>query len=261
MAKKDVMAKNNVKNQESFGELARSLAVAVVLAMVFRSLFFEPFYIPSGSMKGTLLIGDYVFVSKYSYGYSRYSFPFGIEFFDGRKFEKEPPKRGDIVVFKLPSDTSINYIKRIIGLPGDKIQVKDSILYVNGVSVPRTRVEDFVDKDEEGNSTVIPQYIETLPNGAKINVLDQLKDGALDNTLVYEVPPHSYFMMGDNRDNSQDSRVLSKVGYVPEENILGPARVIFFSSSTSLIKVWKWFSSFRTERFFKKISPLETTND
>ncbi len=254
MAKKDKVLKNSVQNQESFAELARSLFVAILLALVFRSFAFEPFYIPSGSMKGTLLIGDYVFVSKYSYGYSRYSFPFGLDFFEGRKFEKEQPKRGDVIVFKLPSDTSVNYIKRLIGLPGDKIQVKDSILYINGIAVPRTRIEDFVDKDEQGNSTIIPQYIETLPEGVTIKVLDQLKDGALDNTGIYQVPEHTYFFMGDNRDNSQDSRVLEKVGYVPEENVLGPARVIFFSSSTSLVKVWKWFSSFRTERFFKSIS-------
>jgi signal peptidase I len=240
---------DKTKEKESFGELTRSLIIAIILALIFRSFAFEPFYIPSGSMKSTLLVGDYVFVSKYSYGYSKYSFPVALPFIDGRFF-KTDPKRGDVVVFKLPADNSTNYIKRLIGLPGDKIQVKGGVLYINGDEIPKKRIGNFQDKDEQGNVVDIPQFIETLPNGVQYRVLDQTLRGALDNTGVYEVPNGKYFFMGDNRDNSQDSRVLDKVGYVPEENLLGPARWIFFSSSDSLLKFWKWPSSLRTERFF-----------
>ena len=244
---------------ESTKEMIRSLAVAVILALLFRSLLFEPFYIPSSSMKSTLLIGDYVFVSKYTYGYSRYSFPLGLNFFEGRKFG-DAPQRGDVVVFKLPKDPNVNYIKRLIGLPGDKIQVKESMLYINGQLVPRVRVKNFLDSDSKGNSQEMPQYIETLPNGVSYRTLDQNPHGPLDNTEVYTVPEKHYFMMGDNRDNSQDSRVLEAVGFVPEENVLGPAKMIFFSSNSKLFEVWKWISGLRTERFLRQVkyeAPLE----
>jgi signal peptidase I len=252
MAKTKENTVKKAPEKESAGELARSLIIAIVLALIFRSLAFEPFYIPSGSMKSTLLVGDYVFVSKYSYGYSKYSFPVALPLFDGRILKTEP-KRGDVIVFKLPADNSTNYIKRLIGLPGDKIQVTNGTLYINGAEIPKKRIENFLDKDEEGNVVDIPQFIETLPNGVEYRVLDQTAHGGLDNTDVYEVPNGKYFFMGDNRDNSQDSRVLDKVGYVPEENLLGPARWIFFSSSQSLLKFWKWPSSLRTERFFSFI--------
>ncbi len=246
------MRKNHPK-QESAIEMVRSLFIAVVLAVLFRSLLFEPFYIPSGSMKSTLLVGDYVFVSKYSYGYSRFSFPFGLPIFDGRKFA-EAPKRGDVIVFKLPTDTSVSYIKRLIGMPGDKIQVKDSRLYINGQVVPRTRIKNFLDEDARGNSQEIPQYVETLPNGVAYITLDQDPHGQLDNTEIYTVPEKHYFFMGDNRDNSQDSRVLDRVGFVPEENLLGPARIVFFSSKAQLIEVLQWFSGLRMERFLHKVA-------
>lgn len=242
----------NQEPQNSTKEMLKSLAVAVVLAMIFRSFFFEPFYIPSGSMKSTLLIGDYVFVSKYTYGYSKYSFPLGLDLFEGRKFGSVP-QRGDVVVFKLPKNPSINYIKRVIGLPGDTIQVKESRLYINGQIVQRKRVKDFLDISEKGDGHEIQRYVETLPNGVSYITLDETPKGALDNTDVYTVPEGNYFMMGDNRDNSQDSRVLGAVGYVPEENLLGPARLIFFSSNAKLFEVWRWFSGLRLERFFKKI--------
>jgi len=233
-------------------EMIKSLAIAVVLAMVFRSFFFEPFYIPSGSMKSTLLVGDYVFVSKYSYGYSRYSFPFGLNFFAGRKFETKP-KRGDVIVFKLPKQPSVNYIKRLIGLPGDTIQVRQSVLYINGKAIPRERIKNFLDSDRKGNTKEIPSYIETMPNGVSYVTLDEHHDGPLDNTDIYKVPLNNYFFMGDNRDNSQDSRVLNLVGFVPEENLLGPAKIIFFSSKARLAEVWKWISGLRTERFLQNI--------
>ena len=214
--------------KETNGELFRSLVFAIVLAVIFRSLAFEPFYIPSGSMKSTLLVGDYVFVSKYSYGYSRYSFPFGPNIFEGRVFE-EKPKRGDVIVFKLPVNPSINYIKRLVGMPGDKLQVLNGKLYINGEKVKLERDGTFEDIDEKGNTVSIPQYIETLPNGVSYRVLDQKQNGNLDDTKVYEVPEGHYFLMGDNRDNSSDSRVLHGVGYVPEENLVGRAFLVWFN--------------------------------
>lgn len=243
----------NKHKENSTFEMIRSLIIAIILAFTFRSFLFEPFYIPSGSMKSTLLVGDYVFVAKYPYGYSRYSFPFGFDLFDGRKFETKP-ERGDVVVFKLPSNPDINYIKRLVGLPGDTIQVKEGILYINGTALPRKRIKNFLDSDAKGNTTEIPQYIETMPNNVSYHVLDQDPHGQLDNTEVYTVPEKHYFFMGDNRDNSQDSRVLDMVGFVPEENLLGPARIIFFSSNAKLFEVWKWISGLRTDRFLKHIA-------
>lgn len=233
--------------------MAKSLVIAVFFALLFRSFFFEPFYIPSGSMKSTLLIGDYVFVSKYTYGYSRYSFPLGLNIFEGRKLDSKP-ERGDVIVFKLPKDPSVNYIKRLVGMPGDTIQVKENILYINGQPIPRKRIKNFLDADSKGNSTEIPSYIETLPNGVSYVTLDQNPDGPLDNTDIYTVPEKHYFFMGDNRDNSQDSRVLASVGYVPEENLLGPAKIIFFSSGAKLLEILNWIPGLRTDRFFKKIA-------
>ncbi|MCE3232779.1 MAG: lepB [Rickettsiaceae bacterium] len=247
------------KEKESFGEIARSLVIAILLALVFRSFVFEPFYIPSGSMKSTLLVGDYVFVTKYSYGYSKYSLPLGLPLFEGR-IAKHEPKRGDVVVFKLPTDNSTNYIKRLIGLPGDKIQMKNGVLIINGEQVQKKRIGNFKDQDQDGNVVDIPQFVETLPNGVSYLVLDQESKGSLDNTDVYEVPTGHYFFMGDNRDNSQDSRVLEKVGYVPEENLLGPAKWIFFSSKTSVFKFWDWFDSLRFSRFFTFITYKEDGN-
>ncbi len=224
--------------KDDFKSMAKSFAWALLFAMIFRTFLFEPFHIPSGSMKPGLLIGDYIFVSKYSYGISRYSFPFGPALFEGRIGEIQKPKRGDVVVFKLPKDPSTNYIKRLIGLPGDRIQVRSGILYINDTAVPRYEVKPFLDQD----NTVIPQYVETLPNHVSYPVLDQLPYGRLDNTDIYIVPPKHYFFMGDNRDNSQDSRVLSAVGFVPEENLVGPAQVIMFPHSGK----WWDFTSWAT---------------
>lgn len=250
---------NKPTQENATKEMIKSLTIAIVLAMVFRSFFFEPFYIPSGSMKSTLLVGDYVFVSKYSYGYSRYSFPFGLNIFEGRKFDAKP-QRGDVIVFKLPSNPSVNYIKRLVGLPGDTIQVKQSVLYINGQALPRVRIKNFLDADSRGNTQEIPSYIETMPNGVPYVTLDERIDGPLDNTDIYTVPLKHYFFMGDNRDNSQDSRVLDAVGFVPEENLLGPARIIFFSSKAKLVEVWHWISGLRTERFLRHIK-YEATNE
>jgi signal peptidase I len=236
-------------------ETVRTVIYAVLIALVVRTFLYEPFNIPSGSMKPTLLIGDYLFVSKLSYGYSRYSFPFGLGPFSGRIFASEP-ERGDVVVFKLPSDNSTDYIKRIIGLPGDEIQVKGGILYINGEPVKRKRIEDFVERTPDGRELRrLPQYIETLPNGRKHRILEVSDQGPLDNTGVYKVPEGHYFAMGDNRDNSQDSRVLSAVGFVPDVNLVGRAEILFFSTNGSahLWEVWKWPEAIRFNRILKVI--------
>jgi len=236
-------------------DTVKTVVYAVLIALVVRTVAYEPFNIPSGSMVPTLLVGDYLFVSKYSYGYSRYSLPFGFPLFSGRIFFHSP-ERGDVVVFKLPTDNSTDYIKRLIGLPGDRIQMKAGNLYINDQLVPRKRIQDYL--YQEGNGAVIPltQYIETLPNGREHRIIKMGDNGPLDNTQVYTVPAGDYFMMGDNRDNSQDSRVLSAVGYVPAENLIGRAEFIFFSTdgSARLWELWKWPFAIRYSRLFHGVN-------
>jgi signal peptidase I len=197
------------------------------------------------------LVGDYLFVSKFSYGYSRFSLPFGPPVFSGRLFFRSP-ERGDVVVFKLPTDNSTDYIKRVIGLPGDHIQMKNGILFINGQPVPRRRIQDYLYQEGPGMTIPLAQYIETLPNGVQHRIIEMGDNGPLDNTQEYVVPPGDYFMMGDNRDNSTDSRVLSQVGYVPGENIIGKAQIIFFSirDDTHAWEVWRWPWSVRLDRLF-----------
>ena len=220
-------------------EFIKTIVIAGALALGFRSLLFEPFNIPSGSMIPTLLVGDYLFVSKYSYGYSRYSFPFGMALFDGRVFETSP-ERGDVAVFRQPQNESVAFIKRIVGLPGDRIQVTDGILRINDVAVNRVR-KGFATASDGYNVIRFAVYQETLPNGKSYLIQERSDDDVLDNTNVFLVPEGHYFMMGDNRDNSRDSRTTS-VGMVPAENLIGRAERLFFShnSSAHLWEIWKW---------------------
>ena len=220
-------------------EFIKTIVIAGALALGFRSLLFEPFNIPSGSMIPTLLVGDYLFVSKYSYGYSRYSFPFGMAPFDGRVFET-PPERGDVAVFRQPQNESVAFIKRIVGLPGDRIQVTDGGLRINDVAINRVR-KGFATASDGYNVIRFAVYQETLPNGKSYLIQERSDDDVLDNTNVFLVPDGHYFMMGDNRDNSRDSRTTS-VGMVPAENLIGRAERLFFShnSSAHLWEIWKW---------------------
>jgi signal peptidase I len=202
--------------------------------VLFRTLLFQPFDIPARSMVPTLLEGDYLFVSKYAYGYTHYSLPFSPRVFPGRIFGWAPA-RGDVVVFRLPKDDSVDYIKRVVGLPGDRIQMKQGLLYINGTAVVRERLADLVEWDSCGldSGARTKRWRETLPNNVSYETLDCVDNGFYDNTNVYTVPDGHFFMLGDNRDNSTDSRVLSAVGYVPLENIVGRAGLIFYSRSFS----------------------------
>lgn len=223
-----------LKEKDDATELLKAMAVAAVIALAIRSFLFEPFNIPSSSMFPNLLVGDYLFVKKWSYGYSRYSFPLDLIPFNGRVVSSEPA-RGDIIVFRQPKKTGIDYIKRLIGLPGDRIQVKEGRLYINGDIVQRELVGTETYPDEEG-PRIFTKYIETLPapksggEAVKHYIYELSDNDSLDNTPEFIVPAGHFFMMGDNRDRSLDSRVPHELGYVPFDNLIGPASFIFFST-------------------------------
>ena len=232
----------------------KTLLVALILAVLIRSLLFQPFYIPSSSMEPTLLVGDRIFVSKYTYGYSKHSFPFSPNISNERFFAKSP-KRGDLVVFKTPADNRTDYIKRLIGLPGDTIQFIEGELIINNKSISRRQVES--EKIIRCGNFFLETntFIETLPNGIE-HLVAYKKRGSLQNSKVFKVPSNHYFLLGDNRDCSKDSRYLDSVGYVNNLNLVGEAKIIFFSNDTnisSLFKFWNINKSFRFERLFKRL--------
>ena len=242
-----------VKKTGGLGEMIRTILIAVGIALFIRTFAYEPFNIPSGSMIPTLLVGDYLFVSKLSYGYSRHSLPLSLPLIPGRILFSEP-ERGDVAVFKLPTDNRTDYIKRIVGLPGDTIQVKGGILHINGEAVKRRQVENFRDEDRFGRPADVKQYVETLPNGREHRVLEISDDQPNDDTGVYRVPEGHYFAMGDNRDNSVDSR-FPRVGFIPRDNLVGRADVIFYSTGATadVWEVWKWLPATRFGRLLDGI--------
>ncbi|WP_419729380.1 signal peptidase I [Lichenicola sp.] len=250
-------AGSGTKAASGFGETVRTIVYALLIAVVVRTLLFEPFNIPSGSMIPTLQVGDYLFVSKFTYGYSKFSLPFSPNLFSGRILYSAP-HRGDVAVFRFTRDTSIDYIKRIVGLPGDHIQVRDGLLYLNGTEVPRTEIGDYVAIDEHRDQLQGRLYDETLPgSGGRGPVVHQIlrltNDGMQNNTPEYVVPPGYFFAMGDDRDDSADSRFMDDLGYVPIENLVGHAQMIFFSFDAShpLWQFWEWPVEIRWNRLFR----------
>lgn len=255
---------NKKEKKHPIKEFFTSLVFALVVAGVIRTFTFEPYAIPSGSMFPTMLIGDYLYISKAAYGYSRYSFPFIYPSFIKRRFMDEMPERGDVVVMKVPGNEDINYIKRLIGLPGDRVQVKAGVLYINGQAAPQERVEDYKERMPSGRTKSTPQFIETLPNGKRHLILREGLDGYqnADNTPEYVVPEGHFFMMGDNRNNSRDSR--ADLGFVPYSHLLGPAKFVFFSIENSvwdLLKVHKWHEIIRFDRLFSGIDYMVNRMD
>tara|TARA_B110000003_G_scaffold183416_1_gene182437 strand:+ start:56 stop:793 length:738 start_codon:yes stop_codon:yes gene_type:complete len=241
-------------NKSFLVENFKTLFYALVIALVIRSLFFQPFYIPSSSMEPTLLVGDRIFVSKYSFGYSRHSFPFSPPIFKKRIFSKKP-NRGDVIVFKTPADNRTDYIKRLIGLPGDSVQFIEGILYINNQKVIKKKISSS-DIIYCGNKSIpVNTFEEKLPNGKKHTSV-YVQQYSFQNSDKFNVPSKHYFYLGDNRDCSKDSRFLTSVGYVHEDNLVGKAQIIFFSSDykiASIIKFWKWNKSIRFDRFLKRI--------
>ena len=234
------------KEENVVWETVSIVVQALLLALILRTFLFQPFNIPSGSMKPTLLVGDYIFVSKWSYGFSHHSLPFSPKLFSGRIWEGQP-ERGDVVVFKYPSDTSKDYIKRVIGLPGDKIQLKDSVVLVNGQPVARAQKGEFKD---DGSAASVPIFVESLKNGRSYETIDVQPGNYADTTPVFDVPEGQYFFLGDNRDNSADSRF--DVGFVPAENLVGKAQVIFLSldDGSAAWQIWNWPTKMRWDRIF-----------
>jgi signal peptidase I len=246
------VAEKTEKKKGGLGETINVIVQALILALIIRTIFFQPFSIPSGSMRPTLLEGDYLFVTKWAYGYSRHSLPFSPNIFSGRIWGSAP-ERGDVAVFKFPPNPSLDYIKRVIGLPGDRIQMREGQLFINGEAVPREKVGQIDNPDITEMERPVDVYRETLPNGVAYETLDISPNTIGDNTREFVVPAGHYFMMGDNRDNSTDSRFT--VGFVPEENLVGRANIIFFSiaGSASPLEIWKWPTLMRPDRLFTMV--------
>jgi signal peptidase I len=243
------VAEKSEKKSGGLGETISVIVQALLLALVIRTFLFQPFSIPSGSMRPTLLEGDYLFVTKWAYGYSKHSLPFSPDLFEGRVWA-DAPERGDVVVFKFPPNPSLDYIKRVIGLPGDTIQMRDGILHINGEPVPREQVGEIQNPDITEVAQPVEVWRETLPNGVSYDTFDLSPNSLGDDTREFVVPEGHYFMMGDNRDNSTDSRF--SVGFVPFENLVGRANIIFFSiaEGASPLEIWKWPTAVRISRLF-----------
>lgn len=244
------------EKKEDWKTILGTMLLAFVIAIAFRSVLFEPYVIPSPSMKPTLVEGDYIFVSKYSYGYSKYSFSFGkwvfpfAEGIESRAWPVYEPKRGDIIVFRHPQDVGMNLIKRLVGLPGDKIQMKYGKVYVNGKMLPQKEVAPYPEFKR-----MVEQFVETNPLNISYQVLNRTDHGVLDNTGIYEVPQGHYFFLGDNRDQSEDSR--ASLGFVPYENLIGRAEIIFFSTAATIWNIPSWVTGIRWERLFMRLVPEE----
>mgnify|MGYP001050319173 CR=1 FL=1 len=252
MKKEAFVSEKVEKKQNALWENIKVIVQALVLAMIIRTVLFQPFTIPSGSMMPTLLVGDYIFVNKFAYGYSKYSLPFSPDLFSGRIFGSEP-KRGDVVVFRFPPNPEVDYIKRVVGLPGDRIQMIDGVLNINGQPVPKQPDGSFNSDYRLDPGQDVPVFRETLDTGITYDTLDQSPNSRGDNTREFTVPAGHYFMMGDNRDNSADSRF--DVGFVPAENLVGRASVIFFSlgNDTTFREIWRWPANMRWDRLFKVV--------
>jgi signal peptidase I len=247
------VADKTEKKAGGIGETISVIIQALLLAVVIRTFLFQPFSIPSGSMRPTLLEGDYLFVTKWAYGYSHHSLPFSPNLFSGRIWGGAP-ERGEVAVFKYPPNPSLDYIKRVIGLPGDTIQMRDGELFINGTAVPREKVGEIDDPDVTEMDRPVDVYRETLPNGVSYDTLDLSPNSIGDNTREFVVPEGHYFMMGDNRDNSTDSRFA--VGFVPYENLVGRANIIFFSiaGGASPLEIWKWPTLMRPSRLLNFVN-------
>ena len=241
-----------MKNKNSFFNNLQSIIIAIFIALIIRSFIAEPFNIPSGSMKPNLLVGDFIFVSKWSYGYSKHSLPFSIPIIKNKILSKIP-NRGDVVVFKTPFDNKTDYIKRIIGLPGDKIKIYNGQIIINDKLILRKKINNFIDVEKNGKTKSIRRYQEYFFD-LEIEILDLMDNGIADNTHIYKVPKDHFFVMGDNRDNSQDSRFMNKVGFIPINNLVGKAQFIFFSLENSrFYQIWKWPKAIRYKRLFSQI--------
>lgn len=252
------MTSHNKHNSSPLIENIKSFTYAALLVVGIRTFFVQPFHIPSGSMIPTLEIGDNLFVSKFTYGLSRYSFPFGgnINYFEGRIWGSEP-KLGDVAVFRPVTAPDTDFIKRVVGLPGDRVQMKEGILYINDVPSTLEQIEDFETVDDDGTILHSKQYLETLPNGVKHKILkkEPFGEGRYDNTPVFHVPVGHYFMVGDNRDGSNDSRAQTTVGFIPYDNLIGNAKFVFFATGdhTAIWEIWKWPFTAKYSRIFAGI--------